>query len=334
MGDCLILKSGGGVDTSNATATSDKILQGYTAYVNDVLVQGSMQYQGSVNTTIQAGTYYTIPEGYHSGYGWVEAEGLTDQTSGTATADKILSKYTAWVNGVKLTGSMTDRGSLTYQLPVNGNYYIPSGYHNGNGRVYQSLSTQGSTTITPGTSSKIACSSGKYTTGTIWVAGDTNLMGENIKKGISIFGVSGTMESNKKFWIYNRGNNPYKFIEASSFDNINFTPGTAIFSSDRIRKVEGNPKARFGIKPIDGIQFSQFNILVLMESNHTNSHLVIGFDNKRPTGGVTYSKPMNGTPVELSCKLPYTKNLTDDFVIGELATGVNTTTEIYEMWLT
>ena len=42
MGECLILRAGSGVDTSGANATSDKILQGYTGYVNDVLVTGSI----------------------------------------------------------------------------------------------------------------------------------------------------------------------------------------------------------------------------------------------------------------------------------------------------
>ena len=42
MGECLILRAGSGVDTSGANATSDKILQGYTGYVNDVLVTGNI----------------------------------------------------------------------------------------------------------------------------------------------------------------------------------------------------------------------------------------------------------------------------------------------------
>ena len=57
--------------------------------------------------------------------------------------------------------------------------------------TYQ-LSTQAGTTITPGISQKTAVATGKYTTGTVYVAGDSDLVPSNIKSGVSIFGVSGT----------------------------------------------------------------------------------------------------------------------------------------------
>lgn len=57
------------------------------------------------------------------------------------------------------------------------------------------LTTQAAKTVTPSTSSQIAVASGQYTTGDVTVAGDSNLVSSNIKSGISIFGVSGTMES-------------------------------------------------------------------------------------------------------------------------------------------
>ena len=56
------------------------------------------------------------------------------------------------------------------------------------------LPTQGSTTITPGTSQKTAVSSGRYTTGNVYVAGDSDLVASNIKSGVNIFGVTGTFE--------------------------------------------------------------------------------------------------------------------------------------------
>ena len=57
--------------------------------------------------------------------------------------------------------------------------------------TYQ-LSTQAGTTITPGISQKTAVATGKYTTGPVYVAGDSNLKASNIKSGVSIFGVSGS----------------------------------------------------------------------------------------------------------------------------------------------
>lgn len=54
------------------------------------------------------------------------------------------------------------------------------------------LDTQTVTTITPGTSKITAVAAGKYTTGPVYVAGDSDLVPSNIKSGVNIFGVSGT----------------------------------------------------------------------------------------------------------------------------------------------
>ena len=56
----------------------------------------------------------------------------------------------------------------------------------------QQLPTQAGGTITPGTSSKTAVASGRYTTGNVAVAGSSNLVPGNIKSGVDIFGVTGT----------------------------------------------------------------------------------------------------------------------------------------------
>ena len=55
------------------------------------------------------------------------------------------------------------------------------------------LATQAAQTITPGTSNK-TIASGRYLTGTQTIKGDSNLVAGNIKKGVSIFGVTGTHE--------------------------------------------------------------------------------------------------------------------------------------------
>lgn len=54
------------------------------------------------------------------------------------------------------------------------------------------LTTQGAKTVTPTTVEQVAVASGRYTTGDVKVAGDANLVPENIAEGVSIFGVQGT----------------------------------------------------------------------------------------------------------------------------------------------
>lgn len=56
----------------------------------------------------------------------------------------------------------------------------------------KSLTTQSGKTVTPSTSTQTAVSSGRYTTGAVYVAGDSNLVSSNIKSGVSIFGVAGS----------------------------------------------------------------------------------------------------------------------------------------------
>lgn len=58
----------------------------------------------------------------------------------------------------------------------------------------QQLPTQESKTVTPGTSTKTAVASGRYTTGNVNVAGSANLVPANIKSGVNIFGVTGAFE--------------------------------------------------------------------------------------------------------------------------------------------
>lgn len=66
--------------------------------------------------------------------------------------------------------------------------YVPGGTKS----ATQQLTTQAAKTVPPGTTAETAVASGRYTTGDVQVAGDANLVPENIAEGVSIFGVAGT----------------------------------------------------------------------------------------------------------------------------------------------
>lgn len=131
-----------------------------------------------------------------------------DTSDATATADDIRAGKTAYVDGNKVTGALAEVGQATPFILVSGNGLITVSAAQSAGIVpagtrvtTQQLTTQEGTTITPGTAKKTAVLSGRYTTGTVTVAGDANLVPENIKNGVSIFGVDGTLESGGIVWV-------------------------------------------------------------------------------------------------------------------------------------
>ena len=92
------------------------------------------------------------------------------QPAPTATIDKSTGKVTAEYTPV--AGLVSDTGKKSAELQ---------------------LTAQAAQTITPGTSDK-TIASGRYLTGTQTIKGDANLTAGNIKKGVSIFNISGEYE--------------------------------------------------------------------------------------------------------------------------------------------
>ncbi len=132
----------GRIQRPSGNAGAAQVLAPYTfSNATGVGIAGGMPNKGAVTAALNAGGSYTIPAGYHNGSGKITANSLASQTAGTATAAHILAGMIAWVKGVKITGSMANRGAVTVTLNAGGSYTIPAGYHNGSGKVTAAAAT-------------------------------------------------------------------------------------------------------------------------------------------------------------------------------------------------
>ena len=82
-------------------------------------------------------------------------------------------------------------GTASADVEIGTGGYIANDTYEAN--LSQSFPVQGAQTITPGTTNQ-TIASGKYLTGAQTILGDADLVAENIKKDVTIFGVTGTYE--------------------------------------------------------------------------------------------------------------------------------------------
>lgn len=126
------------IDLTSDTIAANKVLTGYTAHDHTgATITGTCDYDAKTSDA-------------------------------TATADEILATKTAYKNGAKVTGTMTNRGAVTGSIDTKaGEYTVPQGYHDGSGKV------------------------------SIASAEQAKLIAANIRSGVTILGVAGSMSGSE-----------------------------------------------------------------------------------------------------------------------------------------
>lgn len=185
------------VDTSYGTVTASGMLKGLIAFSKGQKITGTMEEIGDRSYSIRnKDSTITIPEGHSNGkgvtvnieksdrdkiipenikkdvsilgvIGTLEASTGIDTSDATAIAENILSGKTAYVAGEKVTGTMPDKTNISNATLATKteSYTIPKGYHDGTKEV------------------------------SINIFAVSDLKPENVKKGKTILGIAGTLDT-------------------------------------------------------------------------------------------------------------------------------------------
>lgn len=160
-------------------------------YVNKIVINGTTKIDLTADTITAASLASGVTAHDASGAPITGTNTYDSDTSeDTAVVAEILSGKTAHARGTLLTGTMPNRGGVTGTISTKaGTYSIPQGYHDGSGSVAISSTEQ------------------------------AKIIATNIRQGITILGVEGSMSGTEDVTAETRSVTP-------TFSQQVITPGT------------------------------------------------------------------------------------------------------------
>lgn len=324
-----------GVDTSDATATASDMANGVTAYVNGEKVTGNVAtFQLDpchiADSIRQSDPYIVMTKSNNPNQLYRAGTGIsvvTDKSNfGDATAADVASGKTFTSSaGLKVTGSLSEVTQATPGISVSSSGLITASVTQSGGIVTagtksatKQLTTQAAKTVTPGVSSKTAVASGVYTTGAVTVAGDSNLVAGNIKSGVSIFGVAGSMTSGTKSFSLSypaeHWGNQLSFANYSS--SRTYTDGALIISPSNLNGTISKVECVYieGFEAVGGASAEGWYGTTNISISGFTSKATVGYvGTNGGSGGDLYAiVSTNGTKIALVVDSSYMKNYFPD----------------------
>lgn len=187
---------------------------------------------------------------------------------GTATAAEVLEGYTLGTEGGVVNGALALSGDA---LPAN--VLAGKTFYNTNAKskLTGTIPAKGSQTYTPGTTNQVIAA-GQYLSGVQTIAGSENLIAANIRDGINVFGVVGTLQEGTQFITYNSpamtiGNN---VAQDTVFWTFSIPSRPKYLSFERVYNLTGTEANHFYIDSLSEFPWSYLDGLSNVQFNYAN----------------------------------------------------------------
>lgn len=200
---------------------------------------GKVTVSGLSAAVVKTGTTVTVQQGAKT----IQSVTGTFTSDANAAASQILSGKTAYVNGVKVTGTISSKDAATY---------------------------------TPKTTDQ-TIAAGQYLSGVQTIKGDAALVAKNVRKGVSLFGVVGTLEPADELDVL-----ATMYYHTGDIATVTYWNGSS-YATGAVQTGFGSVTVKGTVQKVMIFQTSGGNIcghsgVGTYTGGHTNT--ISGFDNK------------------------------------------------------